>query len=100
MDPDFSQLSHDLPELKVETTTEHGHSHDVETTTENGHSHEEDEDWSNAQAWGYATLANTVCVLLSVAGVGIILCNKKASPKTMTYIYDFFIGKLIFRIVS
>ncbi|CAG5102205.1 Oidioi.mRNA.OKI2018_I69.chr1.g190.t1.cds [Oikopleura dioica] len=99
-DPDFSKFSHDLPELKIETTTEHdhGHSHDHETTTEHddhGHSHDhedDDEEWSNAQAWGYATLANTVCVLLSLAGVGIILCNKRASPKMMTYIYDFFIA--------
>lgn len=52
----------------------------------------ESEEWTKSQAWGYATLANTLITMVAVAGIGIIICTKRLSKSTMQLIFDFFIA--------
>jgi len=52
------------------------------------------ESWTRAKAFGYASLANAVISLLSLAGIAIVICNQKCitDKKSQILIFDFFIA--------
>ncbi|CBY43567.1 unnamed protein product, partial [Oikopleura dioica] len=52
------------------------------------------ETWTRAKAFGYASLANAIISLLSLAGIAIVICNQKCikDKKSQELIFDFFIA--------
>ena len=46
-------------------------------------------EWNNAEKWGYAVLANSVLVLLSIVGILSVKCSDETSRQ---YVTDIFLG--------
>ena len=63
----------------------------IPTSTEGVHDpdHDHHNDWTSAQQWGYATLANSVVVSFSLCGIVIVKCTSGKSRRT---IGDMFLG--------
>ena len=68
-----------------------GHGRVVDDHDDHDHDDNSTVTWSEAQSYGYGTLANFIITLTSLSGIFIILYVEKCSTGTNYYIFDFFI---------